>query len=76
MGCASGNGADDDEVVMQCMRGKDFTDILAAGAQVMAVGNPTLLAAPAFQPTVDNITVFADYATLSTAAKFAKLVRL
>ncbi|KAJ7920629.1 cholinesterase precursor [Mycena leptocephala] len=73
VGCASGNGAEDDEVVMQCMRGKDFTDILAAGAQVMAVGNPTLLAAPAFQPTVDNITVFADYATLSTAAKFAKL---
>ncbi|KAF7336132.1 Glycoside hydrolase, superfamily [Mycena venus] len=73
VGCASGNGDEDDEEIMQCMRGKNFSDILAAGAQVVAVGNPAMLAAPAFQPTVDNITVFADYAALSAAGKFAKL---
>jgi cholinesterase len=73
VGCASGN---DDEEIMQCMRAKNFSDILTAGAQVVAVGNPTLLLPPAFQPTVDNITVFADYAALSAAGKFAKLVRL
>ncbi|KAJ6582015.1 carboxylesterase [Mycena capillaripes] len=75
VGCASGNGDEDDEEIMQCMRGKNFSDILAAGAQVVAVGNPMLSAAPAFQPTADNITVFADYAALSAAGKFAKLVR-
>ncbi|KAJ6467943.1 carboxylesterase [Mycena vulgaris] len=61
VGCASGK--DDEEII----------DIVAAGAQVVAVGNPTLLLPPAFQPTVDNITVFTDYAALSAAGKFAKL---
>ncbi|KAJ7727265.1 carboxylesterase [Mycena metata] len=57
VGCANGNGDESDEEIMQCMRGKNFSDILAAGAQ----------------PTVDNITVFANYAALSNAGKFAKL---
>ncbi|KAJ6524859.1 carboxylesterase [Mycena vulgaris] len=70
VGCTSGK---DDEEIMQCMREKNFSDIVAAGAQVVAVGNPTLLLPPAFQPTVDNITVFTDYAALSAAGKFAKL---
>ncbi|KAJ7863965.1 cholinesterase, partial [Mycena olivaceomarginata] len=59
VGCASGNG----DEVMQCMRAKNFTDVLAAGAQVVAVGDP-----------LDNLTVFADYTALSAAGKFAKLV--
>jgi hypothetical protein len=58
------------------MRAKNFTDVLAAGAQVVAVGDPTLPAAPPFQPTVDNLTVFGDYTALSAAGKFAKLVCL
>ncbi|KAF8195313.1 cholinesterase, partial [Mycena galopus ATCC 62051] len=68
-GCAGGNA----DEVMQCMQGKNFTDILAAGAQVVTVGDPMMLAPPPFQPTVDNITVFANYAALSFAGKFAKL---
>ncbi|KAJ7016915.1 carboxylesterase [Mycena alexandri] len=73
VGCADGNGDERDEEIMQCMREKNFSDILAAGAQVVAVGDPTLPSAPAFQPTVDNITVFANYAVLSNTGKFAKL---
>ncbi|KAJ7226988.1 cholinesterase precursor [Mycena pura] len=75
VGCAtaSGNVDEGDEEIMQCMRGKDFTDILEAAAQVVAVGDPKLPAAPPFQPTVDNITVFADYATMSAAGKFSKV---
>ncbi|KAF7340541.1 Carboxylic ester hydrolase [Mycena sanguinolenta] len=75
VGCANATsaGEDEDEEILECMRGKNFTDVLAAGAQVVAVGNPALLASPPFQPTVDNITVFADYAALSAAGKFAQL---
>ncbi|KAJ6452477.1 carboxylesterase [Mycena sanguinolenta] len=74
-GCANATSSsdDDDQETLECMRGKNFTDVLAAGAQVVAVGNPALLASPPFQPTVDNITVFADYAALSAAEQFAKL---
>ncbi|KAK7051766.1 carboxylic ester hydrolase [Favolaschia claudopus] len=69
LGCAS----EDEDAVLRCMRGKNFMDVLTAGAQVVAVGDPTLLAAPAFQPTVDNVIVFANYTALAAEGKFAKL---
>ncbi|KAJ7226989.1 Alpha/Beta hydrolase protein [Mycena pura] len=59
VGCASGNVDEGDEEIMQ------------SAAIAVAVGDPTLFPALPFQPTVDNITVFADYATLSAAGKFA-----
>ncbi|KAJ7605188.1 carboxylesterase [Roridomyces roridus] len=71
IGCAS--DGDDPAVVMQCMRSKNFSQILAAEAQIVTAGDPTLLPSPPFQPTVDNITVFADYLALSEAGQFAKL---
>ncbi|KAJ7641052.1 carboxylesterase [Roridomyces roridus] len=69
-GCGS---EEDEEAVLACMRGLDFTAILTAGASVVSAGNPALLPTPPFQPTVDNVTVFADYTALAAAGTFAKL---
>ena len=67
----TGTGPDDPSLV-PCVRSKNMTAVLAALAKVPAP--PThALPAPPFQPTVDNVTVFADYAGLAAAGAFAPL---
>lgn len=66
LGC--GNGIDS----LSCLRGKSVTEILAASRNVPEL--PTeALAQATFHPTVDNMTVFADYAALGLAGAFAKI---
>ena len=55
--------------VLACMWQKPFTDVLNASAEVKPL--PSLaLPQPVFHPTIDNITVFADYTALSAAEAF------
>jgi carboxylesterase type B len=57
---------------LSCLRQKNVTQILAAARGVPAL--PTqALAQATFHPTVDNITVFADYAALGATGSFAKI---
>ncbi|TKA50094.1 hypothetical protein B0A49_12120, partial [Cryomyces minteri] len=66
LGCGtSGN-------VLGCMRSKNTTDILHAIALVPPAPSQAL-SQPVFHPTVDNKTVFGDYAALSSNGSFAKL---
>lgn len=61
--------------VVACMRSKDFHDILTAASSIPS--SPSLaLPQPVFHPTIDNITVFADYKALAAAGKFIKVVSL
>ncbi|KAL8804070.1 MAG: hypothetical protein Q9182_002783 [Xanthomendoza sp. 2 TL-2023] len=58
--------------VVTCMRAQNFTAVLNASAGVKPL--PTLaLAQPVFHPTVDNITVFANYSALTSSGAFAKI---
>ena len=69
LGCGtSGNTID-------CVRGKNWTDVEAAAAKIPAssTSNP-VRSVPGFYPSVDNETVFLDYVSMSNNAKFAKLV--
>ena len=70
LGCGSkGN-------VMPCMRSKSFADIKAAAAKVLPPpASSQARSQPAFQPTDDNVTVFADYYERSASGAFAKIVR-
>lgn len=72
LGC--GNSTDDPQVVVDCVRGKNFTDVLKAVALVPPAPS-SALAQPVFHPTVDNKTVFSDYASLSAKGSFMKVVR-
>lgn len=66
VGC--GNSTDS----VSCLRNANVTEILAAALKVPAL--PTqALAQATFHPTVDNITVFSDYAALGAAGAFAKI---
>lgn len=70
VGCGGPN--DDAAVVLSCVRSQDTSVLLAAAARVPAL--PTqALAQATFHPTIDNITVFADYEQLSTSGAFAKV---
>lgn len=61
--------------VMECMREKNWTDIKAAAAAVLPPpASSQARSQPAFQPTDDNVTVFADYYERSVNGKFAKVV--
>ena len=61
-----------DPSILPCVRSRNTTTVLAALAKVPAP--PThALPAPPFQPTVDNVTVFANYSTLALAGAFAPL---
>ncbi|CAD0097265.1 unnamed protein product [Aureobasidium mustum] len=66
LGC--GNYGD----VIPCMRSKNMTDILEAAAKV-PYEPTTALYQPVFHPTIDNQTVFADYASLSANGNFARI---
>lgn len=68
LGCGSSGD------VLSCMRMQNATAILAAaGAVKIPTTNPARKA-PAFQPTVDGITVFENYTLLSQQGKFARIV--
>lgn len=70
-----GDSSDDVEDVVKCLRQQSYGDILKAVAKVPAASSPAL-PQPVFHPTVDNVTVFGDYAERSAAGKFAKVVSL
>jgi carboxylesterase type B len=70
IGC--GGEADDSAAVLSCVRSADTSILLAASARVPAL-DTLVLAQATFHPTVDNITVFADYEKLSAAGSFAKI---
>lgn len=66
VGCGDGTNS------LSCLRSKNVTEILAAARNVPAL--PTqALAQATFHPTVDNITVFSDYAALGNYGAFAKI---
>ncbi|KAI9043066.1 carboxylesterase [Aspergillus affinis] len=67
-----GDSSDDVKEVVKCLRQQSYGDILKAVAKVPAASSPAL-PQPVFHPTVDNVTVFGDYAERSAAGKFAKL---
>lgn len=68
LGCGtSGN-------TVACMRSKSVSALLAAVAKVPAPpGNSVARSQPAFQSTVDNITIFADYTDRSNNGNFARI---
>ncbi|KAF2854712.1 cholinesterase precursor [Plenodomus tracheiphilus IPT5] len=70
VGCGGPN--DDSAVVLSCVRSKNTSSLLAAAARVPALPTQALSQAT-FHPTVDNITVFANYEQLSAAGAFAKI---
>lgn len=61
---------------IECVRGKDWEDILAAASRLPAApgGNP-IRTTPPFYPTIDNETVFSGYASLLEGGNFARIVR-
>lgn len=70
LGCANTNTTEED--TLSCLRNNTVAEILAAARNVPAL--PTLaLAQATFHPTVDNTTVFADYAHLGKSGAFAKI---
>jgi len=66
-------GCDGSGDVLDCMRSKDFRDILKS-ISLITPGPTQALAAPIFQSTVDEKTVFADYDSLAASGKFIKVV--
>lgn len=73
VGC--GGRSDEPAKVLSCVRSKDVTTILAAAAKVPALPSLALLQ-PTFHPTIDNVTVFADYEQLLASGAFAKIPML
>lgn len=62
--------------VLPCMRSKSFNDISTAASLVLPPPSSSQARSqPAFQPTDDNVTVFADYFERSANGRFAKIVR-
>ena len=57
---------------LSCMREKDFAAVLNASSKIKPLPSRTL-AQPVFYPTIDNITVFGDYYSLSGNSSFAKI---
>lgn len=70
VGCGGPN--DDPATVLSCVRSRDTSALLAAAARVPPLPSLALNQAT-FHPTVDNITVFADYEQLSASGAFAKI---
>jgi carboxylesterase type B len=70
IGC--GGAANDSAAVVSCVRSANMSALLAASAKVPGLPSVGLTQAT-FHPTVDNITVFADYQQLSQDGSFAKI---
>ncbi|KAJ5381800.1 CAZyme family CE10 [Penicillium cataractarum] len=67
LGCGSSGD------VLSCMRQQNATAILTAASAVKVPTTNPARKAPAFQPTVDGITVFENYTLLSQQGKFARI---
>jgi hypothetical protein len=70
LGCGAQGGVGL-EASLSCVRGKSFTDVLAAAA--LAPANSNFLGT--FAPTIDETLVFSDYEARSLAGKFIQAVR-
>ncbi|KAI1556105.1 PnbA Carboxylesterase type B [Pyrenophora tritici-repentis] len=70
IGC--GGAEDDPGAIIACVRAANMSALLAASAKVPGLPSGALTQAT-FHPTVDNITVFADYEKLSESGSFAKI---
>jgi carboxylesterase type B len=68
LGCGSSGD------VLSCMRKQNASAILAAASAVKVPTTNPARKAPAFQPTVDGVTVFENYTLLSQQGKFARIV--
>ncbi|KAF7586659.1 hypothetical protein BBP40_008528 [Aspergillus hancockii] len=67
VGCKSGD-------VLGCMKKQNITALLTASSKIKPPpASSAARAQPAFQPTIDNVTVFSDYEPLARAGKFAHL---
>lgn len=73
IGCGTAN--DDPSAVFECVEKADLSTVLAAAAKVPALPTIALYQAT-FHPTVDNVTVFADYEQKSVAGDFARIPTL
>jgi carboxylesterase type B len=73
LGC--GGPQDDSGRVLSCVRSKNTSIILAAAARVPTLPTEATVQAT-FHPTIDNITVFADYERLSSLGAFARIPQL
>ncbi|KAK8029870.1 hypothetical protein PG993_011161 [Apiospora rasikravindrae] len=80
LGCGGRpSDSDPEEVqsrILACVRAADVTTILAAAAKFPALPTqalPQALPQATFHPTVDNITVFADYESRAAAGRFARI---
>lgn len=68
LGCGSSGD------VLPCMRSQNITAIKAAAGKVKPPPNTSQARSqPVFQPTPDNVTVFADYVPLSYGGQFASI---
>jgi carboxylesterase type B len=70
VGC--GGPKDDSAQVLACVRSRNTSIILAAAARVPPLPTQATVQAT-FYPTVDNVTVFADYDRLSASGAFARI---
>jgi carboxylesterase type B len=71
-GCTS----EDEGEILACMRKQDIGTIRNAAASVKVPTTNPARKAPAFQPTIDGVTVFENYTALSADGKFARIVSL
>lgn len=70
IGC--GGLRNDTATVLSCVRSKDTSVLLAAAAKVPALPSQVIPQAT-FHPTIDNVTVFANYQQLAESGSFAKI---
>lgn len=68
LGCGSSGD------VLPCMRKQNASAILAAASALKVPSTNPARKSPAFQPTVDNVTIFDNYTLLSQQGKFACIV--
>ncbi|KAL5390289.1 hypothetical protein DPSP01_001861 [Paraphaeosphaeria sporulosa] len=72
LGC--GNASSPASETLACMRGLPFSTISAAVSKIApSPGGSPVRSTPPFYPKIDNETVFADYASLASAGRFAPL---
>ncbi|OQD97082.1 hypothetical protein PENSOL_c013G00790 [Penicillium solitum] len=67
LGCGSSGD------VLPCMRKQNASAILAAASALKVPSTNSARKSPAFQPTVDNVTIFDNYTLLSQQGKFARI---
>lgn len=71
LGC--GNSTTATNHIIHCLRQQPYKSILKAVAKVPTASSP-VLPQPVFHPTVDNITIFNNYAERSASGNFTHIV--